>query len=189
MKRTLILVTAVYIASLVAGCGGKKSANQSNNPSAQDTGRQADINAINAVEAKLKTLTSLDVYNANLAITAYTQFSSHYPNDSLAPVYLFKAASMASSSGQFQRAIGFYDNVCAKYPNFKQMPYCIFGEGFIYDNYLKDTTKAHAKYQQVIDKFPDNVWASQAKSAIADLGKTNEEIMKGFEEKNKKAKN
>ena len=59
------------------------------------------------------------------------------------------------SSGQYQKALGFYDNICAKYTNFKKIPDCIFVKGFIYDNYLKDTAKAHAKYLEVITKYPE----------------------------------
>jgi TolA-binding protein len=184
MKKIWLPVAVVYFASLISACSNNQ--NKSGNTSGQDTGRQACINTINAVEKNMKTLTTLDTYNANLAITAYTKFSGGYPNDSLAPVFLFKAASMAMSSGQYQRALSFYDNIQAKYPGYKQISDCIFVEGFIYDSFLKDTARAHAKYLQVVTKYPDNNLASQAKAAISALGKSDEELMKEFEEKNKK---
>lgn len=172
MKRTWIPALAIVLVSVMPGCS-------------HNAARQADITAINAVETKLKSLTSMDVANANLAITAYTKFSGEFPNDTLAPVFLFKAASMAMSSGQYQRALSFYDNINTKYPDFKQIPDCIFVQGFIYDTYLKDTAKAHAKYLEVMNKYPNNNLAPQAKAAINALGKSTEELMKEFEEKNK----
>jgi TolA-binding protein len=189
MKKTWLPVFAIIVASFMASCSSKQqSQNQSTAP-AQDTSREALLTAVTAAETNLKTLTTIDVVNANLAITAYTKFAGHFPNDSLAPRFLFNAAKWAMSSGQYQRALSFYDNICTKYPASKKIPDCIFVQGFIYDSYLKDTAKAHAKYQEVINKYPDNELAAQAKAAISALGKTDEELMKEFEAKNKKQGN
>lgn len=187
MKKTWLPVFVIWIAACISGCGNKQQGqNQQSTAAAQDTGRDASIGAVNAAVANLKNLTTIDAYNANLAITAYTKFVSRFPGDSLAPKYLFEAAKLAMSSGQYPRALAFYDNICAKYSTSKRIPDCIFVEGFIYDNFLKDTAKAHAKYLEVINKYPDNELAKQAKAAIDALGKTDEELMKEFEAKNKK---
>jgi TolA-binding protein len=180
-------IAFVFICSVPFLFGCKNGQNQSSagGPS-QDSLRAKDIRDVRAIETKLKDITTLDNYNANLAITAYTKFATQFPDDSVTPKFLFKAASLAMSSRQYQRALGFYDNVYTKYPNFNQAPDCIFVEGFIYDSFLKDTAKAHAKYQEVITKFPNNNLAQQAKAAIAALGKSDEELIKEFEEKNKK---
>lgn len=187
MKKIWLPVFVIFAALCIQGCGSKQGQNQQGmSASAQDTSRDASINAVKAAEANLKTLTTIDAYNANLAITAYSKFVSRFPSDSLAPRYLFEAAKLAMSSGQYPRALAFYDQICGKYPTSKKIPDCIFVQGFIYDNYLKDTAKAHAKYQEVINKFPDNELAAQAKAAISALGKSDEELMKEFEAKNKK---
>src|SRR6185312_4659393 len=185
MKKNHLPVIAFVLGSLAAGCGSKQQSQNATTAPSLDSVKKTDINAIHAAEANIKALTTLDTYNANLAITAYTKFTAQFPDDTLAPVFLFEAAKMASSSGQFQRALGFYDNLCTKYSNFKRIPDCIFIEGFIYDENLKDTAKAHAKYQEVITKYPNNELAPQAKAAISALGKSDEELMKEFEAKNK----
>jgi TolA-binding protein len=180
-------ITLIFICSLPFLFGCKNGQNQSSaGGPAQDSLRAKDIRDVRAIETKLKDVTTLDNYNANLAITAYTKFATQFPDDSVTPKFLFKAASLAMSSRQYQRALNFYDNVYTKYPNFNQAPDCIFVEGFIYDSFMKDTAKAHAKYQEVITKFPNNNLAQQAKAAIAALGKSDEELIKEFEEKNKK---
>lgn len=188
MKRIWIPAALIVVAFYFAGCGNKQQGQNQQNSTMQDTGRQAYINDINAIETKLKNSTTIDTYNANLAITAYSKFAGHYPNDTLSPVFLFKAGNMAMSSEQYQRAISIYDNILAKYPSFRQIPDCIFVEGFIYDDYLKDTAKAHVKYSEVVSKYPNTILAQNASAAINDLGKSNEEIMKEFDEKNKKEK-
>jgi len=180
-------ITLIFICSVPFFFGCKNGQNQSAaNGISADSARATSIRAIKAVETKLKNVTTLDNYNANMAITAYTKFASQFPNDSVTPKFLFKAASLAMSSGQYQRALGFYDNIYTKYPTFNQAPDCIFVEGFIYDSFLKDTAKAHAKYQEVITKFPNNNLAEQAKAAISALGKSDDELIKEFEAKNKK---
>jgi tetratricopeptide (TPR) repeat protein len=181
-------ITYIFICSVPFFFGCKNGQNDSSAHAAisRDSLRAGDIRDIKAVETKLKNVTTLDTYNANMAITAYTKFAGQFSDDSLSPKFLFKAASLAMSSQQYQRALGFYDSIYAKYPKFNQAPDCIFVEGFIYDSFLKDTAKAHAKYQEVITKFPDNNLAQQAKAAIAALGKTDDELIKEFEEKNKK---
>lgn len=185
MKKLGFTIVAIYLVSVLASCGNKQQGTD-NNSSAQDTGRQASINTIKALEAKMKASPNLDITSANLAITDYSKFASAFPNDSLAPGFLYKAGNLARSLGQFKRAIGFYDNLSLKYPTFKRLSDCIFVEAFTYDNDLKDTANAHAKYLEVINKFPNDSLASQAKAAISILGKSDEELMKEFDKKNKK---
>jgi outer membrane protein assembly factor BamD (BamD/ComL family) len=180
-------ITIIFICSVPFFFSCKNGQNQSSaGGPAKDSLRAKDIRDVRAIETKLKDVTTLDNYNANMAIAAYTRFATQFPDDSVTPKFLFKAASLAMSSRQYQRALSFYDNIYTKYPNFNQAPDCIFVEGFIYDSFLKDTAKAHAKYQEVITKFPNNNLAQQAKAAIAALGKSDEELIKEFEEKNKK---
>jgi len=140
------------------------------------------------MEAKLKTLQTPDAYTYNRAITAYTRFANSFPDDTMAPVCLFDAANISMSLTQYQRAINYYDTISTKYPTFKRAADCIFIRGFIYDDKLKDTAKARAMYQEVINKYPHDSIASQARAAIAILGKSYDEIIKQFEEKNKAQK-
>jgi len=162
--------------------GGKGTAGSS------DTLRQSCINAIHASETQLKTLHTPDAAVYNNAITAYTRFADNFPNDTVSPAYLFNAAGIALSLNQYQRAINLFDTINTKYPSFKKAADCIFIRGFIYDDKLKDTAKARAMYQQVIDKYPNDSLASQARAAIAILGKSYDEVIKEFEEKNKNKK-
>ncbi len=147
--------------------------------------RENCIKNIKAAESKMKNATKVDIGSANNAINLYVNFTNRFPKDSLSPQFLYKAAMLAMSVSQYNRALALYDTIYAAYPDFRQASDCIFVQGYIYDNFLKDTAKAHAKYQEVINKFPNDKLAQDAKAAISDLGKSNEEIIKEFEEKNK----
>jgi TolA-binding protein len=184
MKK--IAYSVIIVASLAYLCACKHGQGNAGTTSGQDTSKATYLNQVKAIEAKLKNATTINSIDANLAITAYTKYAGQFPDDTLSPKFLFKAGSLAMSSGQYQRALGLYDDICNRFPKFNQTVDCIFVEGFIYDSYLKDTAKAHAKYSEVIAKFPDNNLAQQAKAAISALGKSDEELIKEFEAKNKK---
>lgn len=182
-RQSLLNLTIAFglVVMGLYGCGGgSKSGNA--------ISRQACLDSINTMEAKLKTIQTPDAGVYNKAISAYTSFANNFPNDSMAPGCLFDAANISMSLSQYQRAINYYDTISMKYPNFKRAADCIFIRGFIYDDKLKDTAKARAMYQEVIDKYPHDSIASQARAAIAILGKSYDDIIKGFEEKNKAQK-
>ena len=180
ISRNLLLAVSCGLLTIsLYSCSGGNKGNLS---------KQACIDSIKTMEAKLKTLQTPDAYTYNRAITAYTRFANSFPDDTMAPVCLFDAANISMSLTQYQRAINYYDTISTKYPTFKRAADCIFIRGFIYDDKLKDTAKARAMYQEVINKYPHDSIASQARAAIAILGKSYDEIIKQFEEKNKAQK-
>ena len=174
-------ITAGSLTLLLFSCGN-------GNQSANGVSRQSCLDSIKAIESKLKTIQTPDAYTYNHAISIYTRFANNFPNDTMTPGCLFDAANISMSLNQYQRAINFYDTISQKYPTFKRAADCIFIRGFIYNDKLKDTAKARAMYQMVIDKYPHDSIASQARAAISILGKSYDEIIKGFEEKNKNKK-
>ncbi len=181
-KPTKIIAAGSLAFLLLYSCGG------AGNKNANGISMESCIDSIKSIEAKLKTIQTPDAYTYNRAITAYTRLASNFPNDTMAPTCLFDAANISMSINQYQRAINFYDTISTKYPTFKRAADCIFIRGFIYDDKLKDTAKARVMYQMVIDKYPHDSIAVQARAAIAILGKSYDEIIKGFEEKNKTKK-
>jgi TolA-binding protein len=190
MKRLYFITVALSTSLAFMGCGNKQQSTNQANSNLQDTSRQAYIDGIVALQGKLKnTSIAADAYTYNLAITQCLKFASKFPSDTLTPVFLFYAGNAARTINQSKRALAIYDNICTKYPNYKRIPDCIFVEGFIYDNDLKDTANAHVKYQEIINKYPTSEYAPQAKAAIAALGKSPDELVKEFEEKAKKQGN
>jgi outer membrane protein assembly factor BamD (BamD/ComL family) len=171
MKKYIYFIAFCSVTSLLVSCSNDRARLIAN---------------VKAIEIKLSTQPTLDPTSANIAVTAYTAFVNKFPDDTVSPKFLFKAANLVMTIGQYDRAIRLYDSICTKYPGFRYVPDCVFVEGFIYDTYKKDTAKAHAKYQEVITKYPDNNLAGQAKAAISALGKSDEELIKEFQEKNNK---
>lgn len=180
-KQLFVLVAGlgIFVGSFY-GCG---------RTGAKAVSKQACLDSIKAVEAKLQNEKTPDITLYNHAIDAYMHYAGNFPDDTMAPACYFDAANIAMSLSQYQRALHLYDTVCIKYPNFRKVPDCIFIEGYIYDDKLKDTAKARALYMEVINKYPnDTVLVRNSRAAISILGKSYDEIIKQFEEKNKEQK-
>jgi hypothetical protein len=187
MKKLILLAGTYCAVMLMISCGNKQQsqAASTTQASAKDTSKPALLQAVRAVEAKLKTTPTLDSYTANLAITAYLDYAKHFPDDTLSAAFLFNAGGLASSTSQYPRAVTLYQNVTSKFPQSRLVPECLLVEGFIFDNDIHDTANARKKYNELIQKFPNDSLSIQAKQAIKFLGKTPDEIGKMFEEQNK----
>lgn len=91
-----------------------------------------------------------------------------------------KAAGLAKSAGQFNKAVQLYSRVSDIAPERARV--AMFMQGFIYENDLNDLVKAKAAYEAFLAKYPDDPdYADDARLALKMLGKSPEEIVKGFE--------
>lgn len=128
----------------------------------------------------------LDPSLAARSVSAYSQFAQSYPSDSNAPMFLFKAADISGSAmKQYDQSVSMLEKIIRDYPSFHKLPACYFQLGLIYDDYLNDDAKAKKYYEEFIQKFPSNPMVPQVQALISYLGKTNDELIKDFEKKNK----
>ncbi|MBK6931181.1 MAG: tetratricopeptide repeat protein [Saprospirales bacterium] len=95
---------------------------------------------------------------------------------------LLKAAGLAKTIGDPNKALRFYYNVAEKMPAHHQAPTALFMMAFIYENDLKDLDKAKSAYELFLQRYPnDPDYADDAKNAIRFLGMSPEEIIRQFE--------
>jgi len=113
---------------------------------------------------------------------AYLDFANKYPDDELAPEFLFKAGQRCNVTADHEKAIGIFEQVIEKYPKHKIAEEALFLQGYIYENSLQDYDKAKTTYTSFIEKYPNSELVEDAKFSIQNLGKTPEQI---FEEMNK----
>ena len=124
---------------------------------------------------------------AQKTVNVYANMVKDYPLTTLAPEYLFKAGEISSSLNNSMVAIEFFKQAYNTYPDFKKASYCLFLQAFIYENQLHQLGEADQLYREVIKKFPNDKIAQDAQACINNLGKTDEELIKEFEAKNKKS--
>lgn len=181
-------IKGVFIAAIVLGamaCGNEeKTAVQP----PKEAPRQMFLNRIEQYEAKMHKSVVLDPNMAGAVVMAYSDFAKNFPDDSLTPDFLFKAGEISTATQQYAQALTYYETITTKYPEFKLTPESLYLQGYLLDNFLNDEAKAKVIYEMVIAKYPGLPYASDAKAAIQNLGKSDEELIREFEKKNKKSK-
>ena len=140
------IVIALAAGALLFACSSKHS-------------RQADLDNITRYEDSIDIQnTILSVETGNRLIDLYTTFSNNHPDDSLAPMYLHRAAQVAANIHRPDLALQYLDTVTIKYPDYKDVAVCAFYKGFVLENVAGDLEHARMAYQEFIDKYPTTPW-------------------------------
>lgn len=129
----------------------------------------------------------LDKTVASKAIADFNTYASNCKNDSLAPVFLFKAGQVAHAIGNFTQAQAMLNKCLNEYSDFKNRGAVLFLLAQIYDDpkMLNNEEEAKKLYEQIIKEYPKTPYAADSRSAIQNLGKTDEQLVQEFLKKNK----
>jgi TolA-binding protein len=180
MKKTsFILLFAVF------ACSNEKKNETEAEREKKPLPKEQYVNHVKAMEEKMRASKMLDAAVANEAIRAYSEFAFSFPEDSSSADYLFKAGEVATSIGNYQQALIYYKTINDKYPKFNLVVESLYLQGFIYDNYMNDDNNAREIYTKLIKDYPQHKLAEDAKAAINNLGKTDEQLIEEFKKKNK----
>ena len=129
----------------------------------------------------------LDKTVASKAIADFNTYASNCKNDSLAPVFLFKAGQVAHAIGNFTQAQAMLNKCLNEYSDFKNRGAVLFLLAQIYDDpkMLNNEEEAKKLYEQIMKEYPKTSYAIDSKSAIQNLGKSDEQLVQEFLKKNK----
>lgn len=101
-------------------------------------------------------------------------------NDDAAQKSLFDAANMAIAMKKYDQAMQIYDYVLTNPDNFSKVPTALFLKGFTYDEHLKNYDEAKKYYNEFLEKYPNDPYATSVKGSLQNLGKSAEEIIQSF---------
>jgi outer membrane protein assembly factor BamD (BamD/ComL family) len=146
--------------------------------------RETEIDKIKTLEAEMHKSMELKKGLADSTLKAYDAFVSKFPTDSLSPDLMFKGAEIATATAEYDRANQYYKNIISQFPKYKLFQESLFLQASLLDNYLNREGEAKMAYENIIYKFPKSPYVADAKAAIENLGKSDEEIMKMIKEKN-----
>lgn len=118
-------------------------------------------------------------------VKLYNQLATDFPDDPKAPDYLFKAGEVSMGINMDFDAIGYFQRLERDYPKYNKAPHALFLQAFIWDNKLNDDGKAEFIYKQFLEKYPLHEMAKDAQFSLDNLGKSDEELIKEFEQKQK----
>jgi len=141
----------------------------------------------NLAELEKKAHISLQLNDTlgNALVKAYVDYANAFPTDSTSADFLFKAAEVSTALRQYQNALTYYETITTKYITYKYVVESLFLQGHIYDDFLNQDDKAKAIYERLIAMYPKHKFAEDCNILIKNLGKTDEEIIKEFDKKNK----
>ncbi len=114
--------------------------------------------------------------------TAYVDFAKAYPDDELAPEYLFKAAQRSIALELPNEALEHLNMLAEKYPKSPFVEDAMFLAAYTCENNLNDLPKAKALYDAFIKKYPKSELAKDAQFALENLGKSPEEVLQNLPE-------
>ena len=119
---------------------------------------------------------ALDTNVAEELTTLYMAFADKYPADSLTPAYLMKAAETQAGILHTERAIALYDRVADNYPDFGDVPMCLFLKGNAYEQ-NEQFDEARRTYEEFLEKYPDHYMAPSTRQMLPMIGMSAEEML------------
>jgi tetratricopeptide (TPR) repeat protein len=115
-------------------------------------------------------------------IRFYAKFYQLSEKDSLAIDMLFKAGEVSMGIGQSNLAVKYFRTINEDHPDFYKAPEALFLSGFCEENLNKDTAQARFLYESFVEQFPEHKLAEDAQFSIQNMGKSDEDLIKMFEE-------
>ena len=112
------------------------------------------------------------------AVKTYEKLVKKYPKSPLCIESLYRIANIYTSGMQdYPQAVGAYERIVRDYPDSTaRAAQAQFMIGFIYNNYVQDTTKAGIAYRTFLEKFPTHDLADDVQWELKYLGKSIDEI-------------
>lgn len=170
MLKSRIYMTVLVLAVFITACKPSKEKELQKIKELEDRILGENPNSIDGVGA----------YNLQ---TAYTGFYQNFPDASETPGLIFKAADMCVNLRWSKQAIDFLNIIISEYPEYDKAPDALFMLGFVYDHLVDDDAKAGEYYRKYIDQYPEHIFVRDANASIRNLGKSDEEIIREFEQK------
>ena len=143
---------------------------------------------IKALEKKLAAQPAgqLDTVAARQLVAQTEVLFANYPTDEATGALLFRAADVARSTGDFEKAIVLWGQVNRQYPNYERAAEAIFLQGFSADQDLRDLGRAKRFYRYFIQKYPEHELVKDANLLLSyiESDKSPEDLIKLFENQN-----
>lgn len=180
MKYFVFLFVLALLGTMACSSEGTKKANLP---------REEWVNQINDLAEKLAQQTDPTKMNAQTAQQLVDQslaFAAKHPKDTLTPAILFRAADVSRGLNQISQTLDIWARVHDQYPESQRAAESLFLQAFTYDKDLENAGAAIPLYQSFLEKYPDHAFANDARMLMEILqsGKTPEELIKDFEQKN-----
>lgn len=138
---------------------------------------------LKAIEAHEQALSTLDMISEDSELdemlTLYRTFAHDFPDDSLAPVYMQRAADMSISLGRPEQAVALLDSIINFYPGFEDIGGCWFLKGYAYET-AEQYDQAREMYTYFVETYPEHSLANDTRTTLPYLGMPTEEMLEAI---------
>ena len=140
-------------------------------------------NEISTLEKKLfETKDPVEYKQSTLLLVEKTkQYAKNFPQDTLTPGLLFRAADIAKGAKEYGKAVHLWGQVWRNYGNHPKAPMALFLQGFTFDSDLRDSRMASKYYKDFLEKYPNDPLADQVKQLLTVVEINPEDLVKQFE--------
>ena len=139
--------------------------------------RNKELKEINAMEGKLgETELVADSAAGSKMIERYLRFVEHFPEDTLSPIFLYKASDLSLNMGRYEQSVRCLRQIVDNYPDFREASTCYFLIGNAYEESEKYDSAVMA-YNEFLELYPDHPLAEGARFAIGSIGQPLELVL------------
>ena len=192
MIKSIALIVSCLV--ILTSCGGPQSQQgasvQTNNTvNTQEADQDCKNYYLAAAKADsvLMRATSQNIADAENALKAFNSFASFCKKDTLAAIFLVKGGQVAQSIRNFTQAKAMWEQCIINFPQSKNRSVAMFLLAQLYDDatMLNNEEEAKKLYEQIIKEYPKSALATDAKTCLNNLGKSDEQLVQEFLKKSK----
>ena len=123
--------------------------------------------SIEALEEEIKRNPEMDTALAKQLTDLYMKYSKDYPNDSLSPYYMSRAADIYKEvPGKRLKAVNVYNSLSRMYPDHPLSPRAVFMVGYVFDEHFQDDERASKTYRHFLEEYPEHPLAGDARNLL-----------------------
>lgn len=126
---------------------------------------------------------AVDTALGNSMLSLCVEFADKYPDDTLAALYLHRAAHVALSMDLIDDMVACYDRIIDNYPDYEKLDECYYEKGIALDNAGRKD-QARKAYQDFLDEYPDHFLADDIRKAIPLLDMSDELLLEYLNQQN-----
>lgn len=178
--KNLTFFLLASISLLFGGCNAGPPAEE---PLSRDKLSEA-IQGLSSTLEQQSGQIKVDTATVRAMIDKAQEFARRFPQDTLAPKFLFQAANVSRGIGEFSNAATIWGRVASEYEQYRRAPESLFFQAFTLDNDLKDTAQARVHYEAFLERYPKHPMAKDASLLLEVIksGKSAEEMVKEFQQ-------
>ena len=151
MNRIVYVLAAAFFA-LITSCKGVNKDEL-----------KAEIDQFEANVSELDR--AVDTASANKIVRLYSTYANEFPDDSLAPIYLFKAADVLQGICEYKSAVHYYNRILDNYPDFDGRALSFFFKGRAYEQSAM-IDSAIVVYEDFLELYPDHFLAEDTRKML-----------------------